>query len=80
MFDSKTTNQTFSASEIVSNPEKLLSMQKYAILSDASVRGSYKSLIEAMNLMASAGWRCVNMVAVSATMFALMENTNYPLK
>ena len=57
MFDSKTTNQTFSASEIVSNPEKLLSMQKYAILSDASVRGSYKSLIEAMNLMASAGWR-----------------------
>ena len=84
MFDKFSIRQhgehSFSASEIVLNPEKLLLMQKYALISDVSIQGNYKSLTQAMNLMATAGWRCVNMVAVSATLFMLMEKTNYPRK
>lgn len=67
---------TFLASEIVAEPGKMLSMKgKYIIIRDVSVTGSYDALVKAMNLVAAAGWRCVNVMAVGATMFAMMEHS-----
>jgi hypothetical protein len=65
------------AAEIVDDPSKIeLISGKYAIIQDSNLCGgdfTIKNLPAAINLMANSGWRCVNIMGSSNSLYALME-------
>lgn len=73
----KPIEESIKAAEIVDDPSKIeLISGKYAIIQDSNLSGgnfTIKNLPAAINLMANSGWRCVNIMASSNSLYALME-------
>lgn len=71
-----------SAAEIVKDPDIVFGwMNQYVLLRDTSMTGTYKNLIEAINLIADRGWEALSIGGdYSGNLFALCRNTNYKRK
>jgi hypothetical protein len=65
------------ASEIVNDPDMIYRLVNYYVMvKDTSIGGSFKNLIEAMNLFAERGWEVVALTHgdSSGNMHALCKN------
>jgi hypothetical protein len=64
---SKPKNGTINARDIVKNPDIIsLIPGKYVIISD---RSDFGNLTRAINIMAKANWKCINMSTMSAGIY-----------
>lgn len=71
-----------SAVDIVRNPDIVAGfINQYILLRDSSVNGTYRNLIEAINLIAERGWETLSIGGdYSGNLFALCGNTHYKRK
>ena len=70
------------ASKIIDDPTRLDRMNAaYVLLRDTSMMGTYKNLMDAVNLLAERGWEVVNMVNnESGTIHVMMRNNYFKQK
>jgi hypothetical protein len=70
------------ASKIVEDPTRLDRMGgAYVLVRDTSMMGTYKNLMDAVNILAERGWQVVNMVNnESGAMHVMMHNTYFKQK
>ena len=76
-------SKPISATEIVDDPGLISTfLNEYVIIKDTSLMGTYKNLIEAINLFGEFGWEAVSMTNDNATggVMALMRNTRFKRK
>jgi hypothetical protein len=70
-----------SSTEIVKDPDSVFRFTNaYIMLHDTSIMGSYKNMIEAMNLLAVRGWETLSIAVDNGTMYALCRNTHFKHK
>jgi hypothetical protein len=67
-----------SCTEIVNDPDQVFRCTNaYIMLHDMSIMGSFKNMIEAINLLARRGWETVSISTDNGTMYALCRNTHF---
>lgn len=71
-----------SAVDVVKDPDIIFTWaNQYILLSDTSITGTFKNLIEAINLMGDKGWEALSIGGdASGRLFALCRNTHYKRK
>ncbi len=72
-----------SATDIVTDPAMIRGLlSEYVIIKDMSMMGTYKNLIEAINIFSEYGWETVSMTHdnSSGSLLALVRNTHYKHK
>jgi hypothetical protein len=77
-----TDEKPISASDVVKDPNIVFEwMNQYVLLRDSSMTGTYKNLIEAINLLAERDWEALSIGGdASGYLFALCRNTKYKRK
>jgi hypothetical protein len=76
-------SKPISASDIVDDPGLITTfVSEYVIIKDTSLMGTYKNLIEAINLFGEYGWETVSMTNDNASggVMALVRNTRFKRK
>ena len=70
------------ASKIVEEPSRMDRMDAaYVLLRDTSMMGTYKNLMNAVNMLAERGWQVINMVNnESGTIHVMLHNTYFKQK
>ena len=70
------------ASKIVEDPTRLDRMNAaYVLVRDTSMMGTFKNLMDAINILAERGWEVTNMVNnESGTIYVMMRNSYFKLK
>mgnify|MGYP000350541786 CR=1 FL=1 len=68
------------AKDVVNDPDSVYGlMRPYILLNDVSMTGSYSNMMDAITILADAGWEVVEMSYYS-TMYVMMKNLNYKRK
>jgi hypothetical protein len=75
-------DKPIAATEVVKDPALVYQLgNAYIMLRDTSVMGTYKNMIEAINLLAERGWETVSISLDGAgSMYALCRDTNFKRK
>ena len=69
------------ASKILEDPTLLDTAENlYVVLRNSSMLGTFKDLIEAINILAERGWETVSISAESTTMYALCRSPHFKRK
>jgi hypothetical protein len=69
------------ASKILEDPTLLDTAENlYVIVRNTSVMGTFKDLIEAINILAERGWETVSISTDSGTMYALVRSPHFKRK
>jgi hypothetical protein len=69
------------ASKILVDPTLLDTAENlFVLLKDTSVLGSYKNMIEAINILAERGWETVSIAPDNNSMYALVRSPHFKRK
>jgi hypothetical protein len=69
------------ASKILADPTLLDTADNlYVMVTDTSVMGTYKNMIEAINILAERGWETVSISADSGSMYGLVRSPHFKRK
>lgn len=69
------------ASKILADPTLLDTADNlYVMMTDTSVMGTYKNMIEAINILAERGWETVSISTDSGSMYALLRSPHFKRK
>lgn len=69
------------ASKILADPTLLDTAENlYVIVRDTSIMGTYKNLIEAINVLAERGWETLSVSSDSNYMYALCRSPHFKRK
>ena len=69
------------ASKVIEDPTLLDTADNlYVLVKNTSVMGTYKDLIEAINVLAERGWETISISADSGTMYALCRSPHFKRK
>jgi hypothetical protein len=69
------------ASKIIEDPSLIDTAENlYVIVSNMSVMGTYKNLIEAINILAERGWETISISIDNGYMYALCRSPHFKRK
>ena len=69
------------AKDIVDDPDSVYGlMRSHILVGDSSANATFSNLMDAINILADAGWEVINTTYSPTYMFVMLRNPNYKLK
>jgi len=74
-------SKAIKAKDITDNPDEVYGlMRSHVLLTDSSMNATFSNLMDAVDILADAGWELVNITYDGGYMFAMFKNPNYKRK